>query len=70
VGQSVIKSNAYSGKITVLCCITKACQRKFKGPKRDDKVITLTGQQVNWLLDGYDISTMKGHEKLHCEAVF
>ena len=45
-------------------------EEKFKWPKRDDKVITLTGQQINWLLDGYDISTMKGHKKLHYEAVF
>lgn len=45
-------------------------EEKFKWPKRDDKVITLTGQQINWLLDGYDISAMKGHKKLHYEAVF
>jgi transposase len=43
---------------------------KFKWPKRDDKVMTLTGQQINWLLDGYDIGTIKSHKKLHCEAVF
>ncbi len=45
-------------------------EEKFKWPKREDKVITLTGQQINWLLDGYDISVMKGHKKLHYEAVF
>lgn len=45
-------------------------EEKFKWPKRDDKVMTLTGQQINWLLDGYDISAMKGHKKLHYEAVF
>ena len=45
-------------------------EEKFKWPKRDDKLITLTGQQINWLLDGYDISAMKGHKKLHYEAVF
>ena len=38
-------------------------EENFKRPKHDDKVITLTGQQINWLLNGYDISAMKGHEK-------
>jgi transposase len=45
-------------------------EEKFKWPKPQDKLITLTGQQINWLLDGYDISAMKGHKKLHYEAVF
>jgi transposase len=45
-------------------------EEKFKWPKRDDKVMTLTGKQINWLLDGYNISAMKGHKKLHYEAVF
>lgn len=25
---------------------------------------TITGQQLNWLLDGYNLNAMKGHEKL------
>jgi hypothetical protein len=29
----------------------------------------LTGEQINWLLDGYDISLLKGHKTLHYEAV-
>ena len=33
--------------------------------ERGDEVISLTGQQINWLLDGYDISAMKGHKKLY-----
>lgn len=45
-------------------------EEKFKWPKHGDEVISLTGQQINWLLDGYDISAMKGHKKLHYEAVF
>ena len=32
--------------------------------------MALTGQQINWLLDGYDISLMKGHKKLYYEASF
>ncbi len=45
-------------------------EEKFLWPKRGDEVITLTGQQINWLLDGYDISAMKGHKKSHYDAVF
>ena len=43
---------------------------KFKWPKRPEEVMTITGQQINWLLDGYDISLMKPHKKLHYESVF
>ena len=45
-------------------------EEKFKWPKGDDEVLTLNGQQMNWLLDGYDISAMKGHKKLRYEASF
>ncbi len=34
-------------------------EEKFKWPKHKDELITLSGQQINWLLDGYDISQMK-----------
>jgi len=42
----------------------------FKWPKSDDDVISLTGTQINWLLDGYDLALMKGHKTLHYESVF
>ena len=45
-------------------------QEKFKWPKEGDGVITLNGQQMNWLLDGYDISRMKPHKKLHYESLY
>ncbi len=45
-------------------------EEKFRWPHPDDDVISLTGQQINWLLDGYDISLMTGHKKLHYESVF
>ncbi len=33
---------------------------RFKWPRRSDKgVITLNGQQLNWLLDGYHLNVMK-----------
>ena len=43
---------------------------KFKWPKGNEILLTLTGQQLNWLLDGYDISLMKGHKIRHYESVF
>ncbi len=45
-------------------------EEKFKWPRVTDEILALTGQQINWLLDGYDISLMKGHRKLHYEAFF
>ncbi|MGR5457282.1 IS66 family insertion sequence element accessory protein TnpB, partial [Vibrio alfacsensis] len=45
-------------------------EEKFKWPKRSDEVVTLTGLQLNWLIDGYDITLMKGHKKLEYESLF
>ncbi len=45
-------------------------QARFKWPRKaHDEVISLTGQQLNWLLDGYDIMRMKAHERLHYHSV-
>jgi transposase len=45
-------------------------QARFKWPRKAlDEVITLTGQQLNWLLDGYDIMRMQAHERLHYHSV-
>ncbi len=43
-------------------------EEKFKWPKKTDDVIMISGQQMNWLLDGYDIMQMKPHKKLHFET--
>ena len=45
-------------------------EEKFHWPKSDTELFTLTGQQVNWLLDGYDINAMKPHKTLHFETLF
>ncbi len=37
--------------------------------KRKNDLITLTGQQLNWLLDGIDIFAMKPHKTLHFDTV-
>ena len=44
-------------------------EEKFKWPKASDELMLLTGEQINWLLDGYDIALLKGHKTLHYEAV-
>ncbi len=43
---------------------------KFIWPKNQEELMTLTGQQINWLLDGLDISAMKGHKKLQYDSVY
>lgn len=41
-------------------------QQRFHWPRgSEDSVLTLTGRQLNWLLDGYDVWRMKAHEVLH-----
>ena len=45
-------------------------KEKFKWPKSKNELIQITGEQINWLLDGYDISVMKPHEKLQYESMF
>jgi transposase len=43
---------------------------KFKWPTRHgEEVIMLTGEQLNWLLDGYDVWRMKPHKILHYAQV-
>ena len=44
-------------------------EEKFKWPSPSDELMSLTGEQINWLLDGYDISLLKGHKTLHYDAV-
>ncbi len=45
-------------------------EEKFKWPKQTDELISITGEQINWLLDGYDIMQMKPHKKLDYDSVY
>lgn len=45
-------------------------QEKFSWPRQGEDVISLTGEQINWLLDGYNIWLMQGHKKVQYESVF
>lgn len=40
-------------------------RHRFHWPRSGDAVLTLTGEQLNWLLDGYDVWRMKPHEALY-----
>lgn len=41
-------------------------REKFAWPVRSSEtVVTLTGEQLSWLLEGYDVWRMKPHETLH-----
>lgn len=53
------------------CLWQKRLERaRFKWPRRDkNEVIRLTGQQLNWLLDGYNVMQMKPHDALHYRSV-
>lgn len=43
---------------------------RFHWPRKNsEEIVTLTSQQLNWLLDGYDIMRMKPHEKLDFTSV-
>lgn len=45
-------------------------QDRFCWPRRGpQQTVTLTGQQLNWLLDGMDVMRMKAHERLHYSRV-
>lgn len=48
----------------------RLAEEKFHWPKPDEALISLSSQQINWLLDGYDISQLKAHKKLHYESTF
>ncbi len=50
---------------------TKRLERaRFAWPKRTDTVLTLTGEELNRLLDGYDIWRFKPHETLRYGSMY
>ena len=44
-------------------------EEKFRWPEESQTLLTVTGQELNWLLDGYAILQLQGHKKLHYESV-
>ena len=45
-------------------------EEKFHWPKEQESVISLSGEQINWLLDGYNLSAMQGHRSLSYDTLF
>jgi len=44
-------------------------EERFHWPQGDQELITLNGEQLNWLLEGYNVALMKPHRRLHYESV-
>jgi len=53
------------------CLWQKRLERaRLKWPRKvAGEVVTLTGQQLNWLLDGCDVMRLRPHERLHISRV-
>jgi transposase len=39
----------------------RLAEEKFRWTRAEDEVMPLNAQQTSWLLDGYDISLMRGY---------
>lgn len=53
-------------------CLWQKCleQEKFKWPTHlDGEVMVLDGQQLNWLLDGFNLEAMRPHRSLMYKTV-
>lgn len=44
-------------------------RERFHWPRGDGATMTLSGQQLNWLLDGFDLARWRPHRRLHFDAV-
>lgn len=42
---------------------------RFHWPSCDEETIVVNGEQLNWLLSGYNLAAMTPHRKLHYESV-
>jgi transposase len=77
-GQLFVFINKKRDKIKVLywersgfCLWQKRLEKeRFKWPEHlSGEVMTLDGQQLNWLLDGYDLAAMRPHRSLQYRTV-
>ena len=45
-------------------------RERFKWPlEREEAVVTLTGQELHWLLDGLDLRHLRGHKALYYKHI-
>ena len=73
-GEPLIFVNRRCDKLKMLACdrtgfivwYKRLEREKFAWPVRSNEtMVTLTGEQLHWLLDGYDVWRMKPHQALH-----
>lgn len=77
-GQLFVFTNKKRDKVKILywersgfCLWQKQLEKEhFKWPEHlVGNVLTLDGQQLNWLLDGYDLAAMRPHRSLSYRTV-
>lgn len=44
-------------------------KERFHWPRVGDRIVTLDGQSLNWLIDGFDLSKWRPHQRLHYDYV-
>jgi transposase len=44
-------------------------RERFHWPRAEGALITLSGQELNWLLDGFNLALWRPHPRLHFDAV-
>lgn len=44
-------------------------EERFHWPRAGESLMTISGEQFNWLLDGYNLSLMQPHRTLQYESV-
>lgn len=63
----VFRNRAFNKLKILFCfvlCYKSLAEGKFHWPDANTELITINGEQLNWLLDGYDIARMKPHKVL------
>lgn len=52
------------------CLWQKRLERdRFAWPRDDEALVTLTGKQLNWLIDGVDLWALRPHKRLAYRSV-
>jgi len=44
-------------------------RQRFAWPRSEDALVSLSGEQLNYLLDGYNLWAWQPHQPLHFSAV-
>ena len=44
-------------------------RERFHWPRGDEALVTLSGQELNWLLDGFDLARGRPHQRLNYQWV-